>query len=616
MRKKVKVVLIIIFIVLSALFAKSLFFKKEQAKVIDTGVEDRDITYLAFNDKNKKSVEVKCQESFTKRDDELHLKKISAVIYKSGKMNKDIHFFSDWGIAKNDFNYFQIQKNARIISEDFTINAESFLMTSKKYLFSKEKTYFIGKNISGIADKGIEFLFELNEFKMFEVVGKISINNQVFDFKSRILWMFKEKERLELKGESSIRTVDSLLLGDEIVIHFSNEFSDLQSYVSLGNSSLHSEKDISGNIEVLEIRANTINSFFGGNGNLERILIFENGRLKVENPFNRCEISSDNIDCRLFPQTQNISQIFIRTPGEIKSRGSQNVDFSALNIEIKYSEKGDMQYIKAEKNVQFTLGDFKGSAPKMKLDAENSRLDIVGKEAEIKNGVNLFAGPSFIIDTKKNQMSAQRGVKATIFPDKGNVLFRPLPLYITADNLEIGYKGRNITFKNKVKLFQDEIELSAREINFNYRKNLIIAQGHVSLKFVNGNDVFVLGGELVSFESIGRQIVIQGDAQLNQGGNTLKAKKIILHFVRDERLQNISAQDDILFATDKIFGKSQLLSWQFDKKLLVFKNEAQISNKNSGTTRGQELLFDLSSNEISVSSADDRSETVIRQETP
>ncbi|MDD8012531.1 MAG: LptA/OstA family protein [Acidobacteriota bacterium] len=619
-RNRLGIALVIAVILLVVFFARSLFVEKKRADAADTGVGDRGISYLAFNEESKKSIEVKCQESFTTEADELRLKNISGVIYKSGRMNKDIRFFGDQGIAKDDFNSFQITGNARIVSEDITFKAESFLMIGKKNLLSRGETSFTGTIISGKAAQGIEILFELNEFKFFGVVGDVTKGRQKYAFASPMLWMFRNDNWLALKGKSSIQTGDALLTADEIILRFSEEFVDLQSYVSIGNSILHSEKSIPGGRaderEILDIAANKIESIFNETGDLERIMVFEEGRLAVAGNADRCEMSGDNIDCWLFPQTQSIREIFIRTPGGVKIRGSQEVDLSADEITAKYDENGGMQDIHAEQNGQFTFGDFKGSAPELHLDAGSGRLVIGGGEARITCGANLFAGSAFEIDTKKTLLSAPSGVRATVSPEKGSVLFHAAPLYLSADNLVIGDNGRNITFKNKVQLFQDEIKLTAGEINFNNDANLIAARGRVHLEFVSEKDLLVLEGGSVVFDSGSRQIAAEGNARLRQTGNTLAAGKIILFLSGDERLEKVSAQRTVEFANDRISGKSELLDWQFDKKILVFRKEARISKKNSGMTRGQELHLNLESNEITVSGADDRSETTILRDRP
>ncbi|MCU0275712.1 MAG: hypothetical protein MUF02_02455 [Acidobacteria bacterium] len=611
---------VIALLALAAFFARGLFLRQPPAQKLDAGVDDRNISYLAFNEENKKSLEIKCQASQAQGVDELHLKGISAVIFKSGRMNQDIRFFADSGIAKDDFNHFQIQGNARIVSEGLTVQADRFLMTHKKNLLAAGSTRFSGKNISGTAAAGIEFLFELNEYKFFDVQGAVAKNDRKFDLATRMVWMFKEMERLELKGASSIRTADSLLSGEQIVMRFSNGFSDLQSYVSLGNSRLLSEKTIPGAAaerrEVLEITANAIESILDAEGNLERLLIFDQGQLAVAGDANRCEIRGDNIDCYFFPSTQNVREIFVRTPGEIQSRGSQNMDFAAEQIAIQYGETGDMQRASAERNVRFTSGDFSGTAPELQLDARQQRLVIAGENAEIKSRGKRFAGPRFVIDTRTNQLTAPAGVQATVLLDKGSVLLRPSPIYLVAGSLAAGGDGQNTAFREKIQLFQDETKLTAGEIHFKKDKEQIVAQGQARLQFANEKETIVLQGGVLTFDSGRRRITAQGEALLLRKQNTLQAGRITLFFSPDDQLQTVAAQNGVRFANDKISGQAKLLNWEFAKNILLFKDEAQISRKNSGTTRGQELRFNLESSEIVVTGADDRSETTLRPDRP
>ncbi len=112
------------------------------------------------------------------------------------------------------------------------------------------------------------------------------------------------------------------------------------------------------------------------------------------------------------------------------------------------------------------------------------------------------------------------------------------------------------------------------------------------------------------------KIVIEGEARLQQGPNTLAARRIELAFGRDDKLENIDAVDQVAFSKGEITGKAQLLHWQYARKTILFRKNAEITRQGAGTTRGQELRFDLDSNEISVSGAGDRSETTIRRERP
>ena len=126
----------------------------------------------------------------------------------------------------------------------------------------------------------------------------------------------------------------------------------------------------------------------------------------------------------------------------------------------------------------------------------------------------------------------------------------------------------------------------------------------------------LLRGETIAFDPAAAKVVIEGDARLQQGPNTLSARKIELVFSRDDKLEIIDGFGGVAFAKQDLAGKAQLLHWEYARKTLLFKNAAEITRKGAGTTRGQELSFNLDSNEITVSGAADRSETTIRQERP
>ena len=124
----------------------------------------------------------------------------------------------------------------------------------------------------------------------------------------------------------------------------------------------------------------------------------------------------------------------------------------------------------------------------------------------------------------------------------------------------------------------------------------------------------VLRGQTIFFNTPERKIIVTGDARLNQAGNTLNGRQIELSFDPKNQLENILAMDSVTFTKKDLSGKSGLLHWDFNKKIVLFENSAQITRKDAGTTKGRELLLNLSTNEIKVSSQEDRAETIIKQD--
>jgi lipopolysaccharide export system protein LptA len=276
-----------------------------------------------------------------------------------------------------------------------------------------------------------------------------------------------------------------------------------------------------------------------------------------------------------------------------------------------YSQDGILAEIKAESNCEFNTDDFRGTAESITYHAADFLVDIAGKDAAIFSKKNIFNSSRFLIHSRQKKLISDKDVKATIIPEKKNVLLSSKPLFITAAGMEMTDKGNIIRFKEKVKLFQDDIELHAGEMLFDNLKNRMSFKGNADLKFFNENEMVVLRGQTIYFDAAERKIVVAEDARLNQAENILGARQIELSFGPANQLENISALDDVTFSKKDLSGKSQKLYWYFNKKIILFKNSAQITRKDTGTTKGRELLLNLSSNEIKVSSQEDRAETII-----
>jgi len=243
-------------------------------------------------------------------------------------------------------------------------------------------------------------------------------------------------------------------------------------------------------------------------------------------------------------------------------------------------------------------------------------VDISGKSATVKSKKNIFNSSQFLILTQRKQMSSSAGVKATLIPEKKNVLLRAKPVFVAASGMEMSEKGNVTGFKGNVKLFQDEIELQAGELLFETQGNRISCRGNADLKFFTDGDPVFLHGQTMVFHAEELKIILEGEARLQLAEKALSARRIELAFSRDDRLESITAADQVAFSKENLSGKAQFLLWDYKRKTILFKNSAEITKKEAGTTKGQELLFDLNSNAISVSNADSRSETIIRQEAP
>ncbi|HUU06268.1 MAG TPA: LptA/OstA family protein [Patescibacteria group bacterium] len=590
---------------------------KAAKKTVDTEIEGVNLTYYDFDKNNQKKLEIKCRESQRKNDDQLLMKEITATIFKTGKLDKDIHITAKAGIASNNFYDFQIQDQARIFSDDFSLSSQSFLLKDLDILSSQESVEFKLKNISGRAKGGLQYYINQKALKLFASNGVWIRAGRPYDFGSRIFRVIQKKNLLILEKNAELAGSGAIVRSDWISMQFDADFINLKTVAAIGNSYFRSSESRENGLEQSrEISANLIKMLYDPQGKLQQIQVHGNGRIVLADQENNGWVQSEAIEISLNAETQNLDKVRTLSRGSMTSQGQDNVKIKADSLLAVYGKDGVLAQIQAEGKCEFATNDFSGTAVRLDYSVPNSRIKILGKDAAIISKKNIFNSSQFLIQTKLRHLSSDQGVKATLIPEKKNVLLRAKPVFVTASGMEMSEKGDVTRFMGNVKLFQDEIELQAGELLFETKSNRISCRGYADLKFFSDNDKVVLHGKTMVFHADELKIVLEGDARLQQAENMLSARKIELAFNHDDRLEKITAADQAAFSKKDLSGKAQFLNWFYTRKIILFKNSAEIIKKNAGTTRGQELTFDLSNNEISVSSADDRSETVIQQKMP
>jgi len=609
----------VIVLVLSLLLVFLLQTKKsnDSAKTVDTEIEGVNLTYLTFNKNNEKKLEIKCLESQKKGDDKLFMKKITATIFKADKLDKDIHISADSGYAKNDFNDFYLQGNALITSPSFTLASKSFDLKDLDVLSTNDAVDFKLRDVTGQAKNGLLYIFKNKYLKMFRPKGVLTRAGKPYDFQAQVLRVVEKQKILHLDKDAIIEGEGTTIKGNRISLQFDQDFANLEWAAAFGNCYFQSsEIGANGRPQSKEITANQIKMLNDPQGRLQKIAVLGDGKISLVDNSNSSLMQSGRVEISLDSETQILHAIQAFTRGTLTQRGKENLTVSGDSFLATYSKEGVLSEIQADKNCRFQTDDFSGTAGRLDYNVANSRIEISGKGTAITSKKNIFESGQFLIQTKLRQLGSDQGVKATLIPEKKNVLLRAKPVFVTASGMEMSENGDVTNFKGNVKLFQDEIELQSGELIFETRSNRISCRGNADLKFISDNEKIVLHGKTMVFHADELKIVLEGDARLQQAENMLSARKIELAFNQDDRLEKITAVDQAAFSKKDLSGKAQFLNWFYPRKIILFKNSAEIIKKNAGTTRGQELTFDLSNNEISVSSADDRSETVIRQKMP
>jgi lipopolysaccharide export system protein LptA len=587
------------------------------AKIVNTAVDGVNLTYFDFDENNQKKMEVRCLESRKYGSDRMLMKKITATIFKADKMEKDIRITAESGIVSSNLYNFEIHDQARIVSSDFLLTSQSFTLKNRELLSSRDKVDFKLKDIDGTASSGLDYFLNLTVLKLFSCKGTLIRDGQPYDFETRTFWVIKKDNLLVLQGDSELNGGGAIVRGDWISLQFDRDFAHLQTTFVSGNCFFQlTESGVNGGAQSKEISADLIYLTYDAAGRLEHIRVTGAGKITLQDKKNKGRVESDNTEIYLRAESQTLEKVHVRKRGTLSSIGQDNITVSGESLLAVYSPEGLLQQILADENCEFSTEDLRGTAGFITYDAGRSLIDISGQDAAMFSKKNVFNSSHFLFHTRKKKLSSDKGVKATIVPGKRNVLLSSKPLFITANAMEMTDRGNSIRFREKVKLFQDEIELHAGEMFFDGRRDLMSSSAGAELKFMNENELFVLRGQVIAFDTPGRKVVMTGNASLIQAENRLTGRQVELSFDRANRLENILARDNVAFNNKDLSGISGSLLWNFLNKNVLFKNSAQISRKGAGTTKGRELLLNLSSNEIKVSSQEDRAETTISQDRP
>ena len=609
------VALVAVTLILGVLFLRPK--KGDAPKAVDTEIAGVNLTYYDFDKNNQKKLEIKCRESQKQGEDQLLMKGITATIFKADKLDKDIHIAADAVTASSNFYTFFVHDHARIFSNDFSLASQSFLLKDRDILSSKDTVDFELKDIRGRAVDGLQYYLNQKTLKLFGCKGIWTRAGKPYDFRAQTLWSFQKKNLLILQKNAEVTGSGATVRSDWLSLQFDGDFANLQTASATGKSYFHSAADPgNGREQSREISANLINMMYDSQGRLQQVQVQGSGQIVLVDAGNKGRVESEAIEISLRAETQTLETVRTLSRGSLASQGRDNIQVQADSLLATYGKDGTLARVQAEGSCEFATDDFSGTAGRLDYDAANFRVEIFGKDASVTSKKNNFNSSHFLIQTKLRRLSSDKGVKAKLIPGKKNVLLRVKPVFVTASGMEISEKGDVTGFKGDVKMFQDDIELQAGELLFETRNNRISCRNNADMKFLSDNESVVLHGKTMVFQADELKIVLEGDAQLKQAENMLSARKIELAFNRDDRLENITAADQVGFSKKDLAGKAQLLYWYFTKKTILFKNAAEITKKDAGTTRGQELLFDLNSNEVTVSSVDDRSETIIRQDVP
>lgn len=254
--------------------------KKKDEFASELIVDGEGMIHVTFDKKGREAIKIRCSQSERGEKDELVLKNIEGLIYKKGRMNKDIKVFGDRGIVSNSNQNFFIEQNARIASDDFDLKSPSFLLKDQAVLTSDKKVSYKTKSMSGTAHKGLEYFLKLNVLRFFKARGHYKRNGRDFSYKTDSLWIMEKDNLVVFEKKVVINEKGTILRSDWLSAKFTEGFKKIAESTAQKNCYFFFE-DPEKN-ESREIRSSNINNLYNEEGKLHQVKVQQNAEILLK----------------------------------------------------------------------------------------------------------------------------------------------------------------------------------------------------------------------------------------------------------------------------------------------------------------------------------------------
>ncbi len=606
--------------------------KQETDYTAELIVDGERMVHSTYDKQHRKAMELKCSEAERESDDKTVMKNIEGVIYKKGRLDKDVQVHGKSGYVANNAHNFYVEGDARVFSEDFDLKSLNFLLEDQSEMSTEKKVHYEAKDLKGVAARGMRFYLNLNVLKLFKTRGHYKRDNRDFDFKTDVLWVIDKDNMVVLEKNNVIREANSILRSGWVSLTFTKDFKRILEAASQVNSYFYMEDKEKK--ETREIKSENITSYYNDSGKMTKVTVIKNGEILLKSETDHTMIMSDLIEIYLNEDTGKIMRVSIPSPGRIENTGKNDLRVTADQMNADYNEAGELAYCEGRGNTHFTIDEYQGIAETLLYDIEKNDIALTGQNAQIINKGNTFNSTQFSVDTEEKILSSIRGVKSVILLNKKNVLFSNAPIFINAKEFKIFEKQNKFRYDTWVQLLQEDISMRAESLEIS-DENKIEAYGKVFLSFKNksndnnekaevkGNEKdnkdkedkndIAIRAEIMVFNAKEKNIDIIGSPVIRSNENVLKANHFVIQFDDKNQVANIFGEEEVSFNQEDLSGTSERVKWLFNENTMVLQGSPSVTKRDGGTTVGKELKIDLETNNITIlSSGTERSETIIK----
>lgn len=611
-RKGVKITLGLAMLVVLVYLISSFKGSKRDDYRIESRPDGEQIVFYNFNKNNQKTLELRCTE-FNKTGKRTNMKNIAGLIYKKGRMNKDIKIFGDRGYEEDEQNTFFVEENARIISDDFTIKSKSFLLKGKSHLVTPHPVEYTTKGLNGLAETGMEMFLKKNIINFSNTHGQYSRDKRTFEYSTDLLWVFDETKSVIMEKNSMLRDKQSLLRSDWITIKFDNDFKQVVESSAQKNSYLYIEEP--DKKQVREVKAEHIGSIYNDQGKLTRLVVMKKGEILLKDNDNHIIIASELVDLYFDPASGRATEMNIPMTGRVENTGKTKFEVSADKINAKFNKDGEIRICDGQGHTRYVVEDYHGVSDQIIYDVDRDTITVSGENCEMETKQNTFRSTQFKVKVTDKILSSQsdKGAQSIITLEKQSVLLSADPVYINAQEFVIYEKENRLNYENHVILNQGNTVMRSNRLQIT-DENKISVTGAVTLTFQSEGKDVELKAEEVTFNPTQRTITMSGNAAIKNSENILQATSITIFFNDKNEVARITGEDRVNFNREDLSGTADQVNWLFKEEEMILSGSPRIDKSGGGSTTGKELKIHLKTGDITILSGDrGRTETIIRQ---
>ncbi|MGE5340908.1 MAG: LptA/OstA family protein [Candidatus Omnitrophota bacterium] len=616
-KKLLTILLVIVLVGTVLIISFGLKGKRQVNYKIESLPDGEGLVVYSFNKNNQKTLELKCKESMEQSGGRTILKGIDGLIYKKGRMNKDIHVSGDEGYVENDSNDFFVQNNARLVAQNLSLSSDSFKLKDQAEMSSAPNVSYQTDALKGMATGGMGLYLNINTLKFYNTVGTYLRDKKTFNFKTSVMWVIEKDQLLVMEKDTMVRDKESYLRSDWLSMKFTKDMKHIMETASQKNSYLF--VDDQEKKDSKEIKGEVIKSSYDADGHLTQILAMQNVSVLLKNKNHRMSIASPKVEMNYDGRTGRPKNLKILMRGIIEHSGKTQFSVTGDTIYFEYNAKGEPKSCDGSGKVGFRVEKYNGITQKFTYNIEKNTMTLSGENSELLNGKNTFRSNTFTVDTKNKILTTSSGSRSIMQFEGKNVLFSKDPVFINAQKFTILEKENKSVYEKDVRLNQGNTVLLANSLEVG-KDNTITASGAASLSFKdkeNGKIINIKGDKII-FKSKEKCIDISGNAIIKSDETILRATGILIRFNDKNEIERIIGEKKVIFNKDELSGYSEKVDWFFKEETMVFTGSPYIIKKSKGTdsgkTIGKELKINLKTDKITILSDDSsRTETIINK---